>query len=403
MSKKASKKQAVTAASAVVKIKHDPVKLKQLSPHPIGDAKYFGFEPLYEVQPKEFRTSALCKSLNWYTRFFDRKTAKTLMVQYLELSDRHVDAKLVHKVDEADFRITLCWLARLHLRGLILTEDEAVRLEKDIQRLLAIAKLIQQAKVDSPASASNSPNVQERMRAKAAEAGGELEGLLDTYIASGAKANHNLKPIDELSKKNVMAQHISPLVEAWKKKEDEFTEVLKGKDAQLVEGYNRFTRTQMKNLLSFTGTVLSDLNAYISVKKANKAPRKRKVIPVEKIVRRLKHVMVFKDPANKLDLVGVSPVKLHGASEAFVYDTRRRKMHHYVADAYSKALTVKGNTVLGFDTKESEIKMFRKPALQIKEIMGSRPNARKFYKEVRAVSTTPKGRFNAHMIILRCF
>ena len=32
-----------------------------------------------------------------------------------------------------------------------------------------------------------------------------------------------------------------------------------------------------------------------------------------------------------------------------------------------------------------------------------RPNARKFFKEVRAVSTTPKGRFNAHMIILRCF
>ena len=399
MAKKAAKKQAVIAP---VKIKHDPSKIKHLDPHH-GDTKYFGFEPLFETQPTEYRQGKLAKSFNWYGRFFDRKVAKKVMVQYLEFNERHADAKLVNKLDEKEFRITFCWLARMTLRGLDLNADETERLEKVVLRLITAGKLITESKEKEKAEPGMTPNVQERMRAKAAEAGGELEGLLDTYIVSGAKANHNLKPIEELSKKNVMAQHISPLVEAWKKKEDEFTEVLKGKDAQLVEGYNRFTRTQLKNLLSFTGTVLSDLNAYISVKKAAKAPRKRKVIPVEKIVRRLKHVMVFKDPANKLDLVGVSPVKLHGASEAFVYDTKRRKMHHYVADNYSKSLTVKGNTVLGFDTKESEIKMFRKPALQIKEIMGSRPNARKFYKEVRAVSVTPKGRFNAHMIILRCF
>ena len=37
------------------------------------------------------------------------------------------------------------------------------------------------------------------------------------------------------------------------------------------------------------------------------------------------------------------------------------------------------------------------------EIMGSKPAARKFFKDIKAVATTPKGRFNEDMIILKAF
>ena len=66
------------------------------------------------------------------------------------------------------------------------------------------------------------------------------------------------------------------------------------------------------------------------------SPRKKKPVPVEKIVAKLKYLKEFKDPANKLDLVSVHPTKLHGASEAWVYDTAKRKLHHYIADEYSR-------------------------------------------------------------------
>ena len=42
-------------------------------------------------------------------------------------------------------------------------------------------------------------------------------------------------------------------------------------------------------------------------------------------------------------------------------------------------------------------------AKQIKEIMGSKPAARKYFKDIKAVSTTPNGRFNTAMIILKAF
>ena len=163
------------------------------------------------------------------------------------------------------------------------------------------------------------------------------------------------------------------------------------------------TKTQIKNILKFIEQVLGDLNSYISVKKAAKAPRARKAVPVEKQVAKLKYLRTFKDTASKLDLTSIHPTKLHGASEAWVYDTAKRKLHHYVADDYSKTFTVKGNTLLGFDTAQSEVKTLRKPAEQIKEIMGSKPAARKYFKDIKAVSTTPNGRFNEGMIILKAF
>jgi hypothetical protein len=159
----------------------------------------------------------------------------------------------------------------------------------------------------------------------------------------------------------------------------------------------------VRNIIKYIESVLSDLNAYISVKKASKAPRQRKAVPVEKIVAKLKYLKTFKDTPNKLDLVSISPVKLHGACEAWVYDTAKRKLHHYIADDYSKAFTVKGNTLLGFDTAKSEVKTLRKPAEQLKEIMGSKPAARKYFNDIKAVGTSPNGRFNEQMIILKAF
>ena len=162
-------------------------------------------------------------------------------------------------------------------------------------------------------------------------------------------------------------------------------------------------KVKLRNTIKFIEQVLSDLNSYISIKKASKAPRKRKAVPVEKIVSKLKYLKEFKDPLNKLELISVHPTKLHGASEAWVYDTARRKLHHYIADEYSKSFTVKGNTILGFDNNTSEVKTLRKPGEQLKEIMGSKPAARKYFKDIKAVATAPNGRFNENMIILKAF
>ena len=387
-------------ASKIIKAS-DYSQVKTLNPRD-PDTEYLGPEPMFAVQPDEDRRRvALMRSFTWYGRFYGKKDAKEFLSQYLDLRNRPQEAKIMRRIDEKECINTLAWLARMELRGLELSETESNTLQNEIKRLLETVNKPQviEAVVEVPTR----PNIQDILKDKAREAGGELEGLFDEYITSGAGSKHTLRPIDEVAKKNVMPQHISLLTDVWKKKLNEIEEALKGTDSQLVQGYGHLTKTQLKNVVKFIELVISDLNSYISVKKAAKAPRARKAVPVEKIVAKLKYLKTFKDTASKLDLMSISPIKLHGASEAWVYDTAKRKLHHYIADDYSKTFTVKGSTLLGFDTAQSEVKTLRKPSEQLKEVMGSKPAARKYFKDIKAVSTTPNGRFNDAMIILKAF
>jgi hypothetical protein len=391
---------------------NDSTLIKALNPKDT-DTKYTGDEPFFAIQPdSESRTSALARAFTWYNRFYGRKDAKDLLIQYLEQNDRKADAKLIAKAPESEILSTYGWLARMTLRGLETNEHEELSLQNEINRLIVCVHkpetifrsgLVPQEVVEEEKVEVNRPNVQEIMREKARDAAGEISGLFDEYILAGAKGTLPGKPIDMLAKYNILPQHIPIILQVWKKELNELEEVLEGKDEQLVEGYSQFGKVQIKNIIKAIETVISDLNSYITVKKATKTPRKRKAVPVEKIVSKLKYLKEFKDDTAKLDLVSVHPTKLHGASEAWVYDTARRKLHHYIADEYSKTLTVKGNTLLGFDATNSEVKTLRKPAEQLKEIMGSKPAARKFFKDIKATSTVPNGRFNENMIILKSF
>lgn len=388
----------------------DTTSVRALDPKD-PDTTYLGTEPLFAMQPEpELRNIAINRALNWYSKFFGKKDAKNMLIQFLELNDKKNELKVIKKVNESDVNTSIIWLTRMNLRGLNLSEVEQLRVNNEIKRLVNIVEK-PEVKTSQTSIVKDTEekqtviraNVQEIMKEKAREAGGELEGLFDEFILLGCPTKHNFKPIEEVAKKNILPQHISILTEAWRSKLEEFNNVLNATDEQLVEGYSNFTKAQVKNIIKFIDLVLTDLNGYINVKKASKTPRVRKAVPVEKQVSKLKYLKEFKDPAQKLDLVSLHPVKLHGASEAWVYDCAKRKLHHYVADEYSKTFTVKGNTLVGFDNNKSEVKLLRKPNEQIKEIMGSKPAARKFFDSIKAVSTQPNGRFNDSMIILKAF
>lgn len=385
----------------------DHSQVKALNPKN-PDTKYMGDEPLYVIQPAaESRISALSNGFSWYNWFYGKKDAKELMCQFLDFSGRTQEAKTMRKVADGEFVNTYCWLARMKLRGLETTEVEEAKLENEISRLLRTHTAPEEKEVSATGGAKKEvvvevarPNIQDILRDKAKDAAGELEGVFDEFVTEGKTKT---KTMDLVARFNVMPQHIGLITEVWKRKQTEFADLQEGKDKQLVEGYSHLTKIQVRNTVKFIDQVLTDLNAYISVKKAAKAPRQRKAVPVEKIVARLKYCKGHKDVTAKLDLVSTHPTKLHGAAEAWIYDHAKRKVTHFVSDEYSKTFTVKGNTLLGFDTNKSETKTLRKPAEQLKEIMGSKPAARKFFNEIKAVSTTPNGRFNENMIILRAF
>ena len=372
-------------------------EIKPLNPRD-ADAKYFGPEP--EFNSDNINKLNLGEALTWYHHFYDKKDAKEFIAQYLDFTGKIVEAKALRRVSDSNVTTTYGFVARCVLRGYN-DENTINKLSSEIERLLTEDKEEVVAEEVTTTTVVIKPNIQDRMREKALEAGGELEGQWDEYFLGGCKKESNINPVSVLTQHNVLPQHINILTSAWQRKLDEYTELQIGKDEQLNEAYSYLGKVQVRNIIGVIDKVISDLNSYVNIKKAGRKPRAKKPVPVEKIVRSLKYLKTFK--LDKLELVSVPPTKLHNCSEAWVYDTKKRKLHHYVADDYAKSLTVKGNSVLGFCTKQSEVKTLRKPETQIKEVMGSKPAARKYFKDIKAVSVSPNGRFNADMIILKAF
>lgn len=247
-------------------------------------------------------------------------------------------------------------------------------------------------------------NIQEVMREKADEALSDVEALFDEFINAGCPKDFNVdkKVVGALSARNVLPQHMANAIKRYQRLLDEYLELQAGKCDQLKEAYSNYSKMQIRYTIKFIEDVIGEMNGYISLKQAAKKPRAKKAVPVEKVVSKLKHCKNFKDDALKLELVGLSPVKLHEATEAFVYDTAKRKIIWLVADDYSKCLVVKGNSVIGFDKKKSMSKTVRKPNEFLKAFMSaSRPATRKAVNDIKAVAAIPNGRFNENMVILK--
>jgi hypothetical protein len=384
----------------------DVVIAPELNPRDT-DVKYVGPEPQFLVQPSiETRTVVLVQSLNWYSRFFDRKTSKELILEFAQ--SRGVTAseiKRLRSVHEREYNISLGWIARMGMRGLVLTEQELAKIGDHLKSLLERSSKIEETvEVPEEKPVSNRPNVQEIMRDKTREAAGEIEGLFDSYLLEGNPQPADVNVVGLLTERNILPQHTHIIVDMWKRRRAEFEEVQDGKDADLKEGYSQYGKVAIRNLIKFCDAVLAGVASYISVKKTTAKPRKRKVVPVEKLVSKVKYQKQFKDDAAKIDLVSIHPSKIVGATEVWAYDTAKRKIHYYVADSHVGTLSVKGATIMGFDSTQSGMKTLRKPGDQLKKLIGAgKPAARKFFKDITAVQAQVKGRTNENLIILKAY
>lgn len=379
-----------------MKVATKPAKtIKLLNPRS-GDTGVMGNEPTWEVQPTDNRTSRMSKAFSWYNYFYGKKDARDMVVAYLEAHGRKNDVRLLKGVSDSEIRLTTGWLCRMTMVGLELTDHEQLKLENLLTEMLT-AK--QQAVVeDSTEPVVARVTIQDRLREKLSECAGEIDGLFDEFIANGAKMTADYKPIMLIRGLNVAPQMVSTLADIWKNKQAEFEAVVAGKDSQLVEGYSYLSKIQMRGVLKFCEAVINDCGAYVQIKKVERKPRKARAVPPEKKAAKFKLCAEFAE----LKLKSLPAAQLVDKSEAWLYDTKKRKLIHVVADEYAKVFTVKNNAVIGFSTVETQQKTLRKPAEQLKLILaGGKPAARKAYKDIKATETAWNGRGSENLVVLR--
>ena len=373
-------------------------EIKRLNPKG-AETKYIGFEPEWKIQPDETnRVSKLANAFHWYNYHYGKKDAKEMLCHYLEHNGRKADAKVMRGVPDSQIRLTPAWVCRMTLIGLVLNDHEQEIINEQILAMLKAKQEVKKAQAEVDAdNAVAKLTIQDHLREKISECCGEMEAMFDDFIVAGAKMSADFKPISLMRGMNISPNMIGTVSRVWELRLAEFNEVLEGVDDQLVEGYSHLTKLQLRNCVKFCETVINDCNSYVQLKKVERKPRAKKAVSPEKLTRKFKFLKEF----DELKLKSEPVTKLVGASEAWLYDTAKRKLIHVMADTHIGTFTVKGSAVVAFDVQQTVQKTLRKPAEQIKLITSvGKPAARKAFAGINATEIKWNGCGNDNLIIL---
>lgn len=162
----------------------------------------------------------------------------------------------------------------------------------------------------------------------------------------------------------------------------------------LAEAYSHIPKKTIKRVIKF-------LEEVYEMSGVTKAERKRK--SKEKLPAVLVKSFQFLNNDDSLKIKSITPEKIIGANEVWLFDTEKRKLIRYKANDGDN-LTVKGTTILNWSFEKSSQKTVRKPEEIVEGIKnGSKSEINKIFSAIKAVDMEVKGRTNKNILILRSF
>ena len=343
----------------------------------------YGHEPKFD---RELSKIELMATLNWYTQNKDTRDAVKYANDYFRKNYK-LNVENVIK----EYPTTFGFVCRILNNGGIINEKDNTWFNETILKIkndLANYK-VEVVVDDKPVM----PNIQDRIKEKASECIGELEGLLDEYILS--KFTSNPKPYGVMHTLNIKGVHTNRILEHWKRIRAEYDTVLTTEDELIKEGYSNFSKTEIKKIVGFCDLIITDCMKVVDEANKSRKPRQRKQKTPEQLVSKLKYL--DKHEA----LVSENSKDIIGAIQLWVYNTKSRKLGCYNADDAS-GLSVKGSSIIGFNESKSTQKKLRKPEVTLPEILkGGKVYLRTALDDIKAVPATLNGRLNTDTILLR--
>jgi hypothetical protein len=229
---------------------------------------------------------------------------------------------------------------------------------------------------------------------KISEIAGDLEGAIDEVVIS--KFNTMPSPF-AIMQDRAKGMHANKLVDIFKKRRSEFDDVLNTKDADVREGYSNFTKPQLKKLVAYCDTIITDAMKIAGEAKINRKPRKRKAKTPDQLVSKVQYCEKFDD----LKLVSIKPKDIIGAMQLWVFNTKTRKLGVYHADD-AGGFSVKGTTITNYTESKSISKTVRKPDQTLPELLKAGKIAlRNVLAGIATKESLLNGRINSDIVLLR--
>lgn len=353
-----------------------------------------GAEPIYTNVEGKSEQSVLIGAFNWYNYNCSKKEAKEFVLDYLKFVGRSKNEILaIRSVSESKINLQFGWLARMLCLGFVPSDKTKQFVASKYKELLTIAnndlKTTKVVTEDAP-----KVNIQDRIREKANEESGEIEGLIDDFVLGGCK-----NPMDMESyfrSRNLSSVVMTKICNTFIERGKEIEEALTSDCPQLKEGYSNFTKPELRRFKEFLDSIVVAANSRANVKPTRKK-RKVKEKPATVLVAKMNYAKDFAE----LGLVSVAPEKVIGALQVWTYNTKTKLLGVYNADN-AKGLSVKGSTFQNFNEQTSIGKRLRKPAVTIKELMeAGKVKIKKILPDLSTKESNLTGRMNSDTIILR--
>ena len=269
------------------------------------------------------------------------------------------------------------------------------------------------------------PSIQERIASRVNEILDPVEVWLDRYNNNPDRFNpETLKLVPLFKKEKVGGVHARKIQERFEEPYKEFKELLDlrkknlkfkelddeedfdSDDRQLLEAYEDVSDETIKKGIQAYDNIFEACDYMISIANANRKPRKKKEKSPEQLVAK----MQYKKEDTKLELKSIDPAEIIYAEELWVYNTKTRKLGHYVARTLDPrglnrpgtGLMVKGTSIKGFNEEASVQKTLRKPEKQLEEFTNSGPKkVLEFYDAIKTMGIKLNGRINTEVLLLR--
>jgi hypothetical protein len=338
-----------------------------------------GDEP--ETSAFEYQLS-LIKCLNWYNISVDAKQVRVYLNDYLISTERKKLIPILNRVSDFDIR-TLGLLCRLKMRGQYLEELHELSIENRIAILVN-----SESTIPRQDTAIKKPKIDKNYELSLVYSEA-FEEAIDDFVKN-KKTKFN--PSDYLKSKEVESSVSKKIGEYYATMLSELIE--SQTDEDLKEGYSNFTTAQLKKFIAFIESIVNACLQRVQSAKVKK-PKTVKAVPTIKLVSKLKYLKEFVE----LGLKSIQPTSIVTSSEVWTYNTKYRKLAIYKSEKGSK-LTVKGTSILGFDTALSKQVMLRKPDEFFKNNPIAKLALMNGMKELKTKPLTPNGRINEDTILL---
>jgi hypothetical protein len=360
------------------------------------DDKYLGHEPTWNNTTTEVTEPQLRTAYNWYNYNTDTKDHRQFLEEYLELNRTPKNRKSAILAVE-DWRITtvIGATARMQTMGLDLGAQRMKGFTKRLDELERLGK----TRLEERKAQQNKPviDLQARVRAVAANYIAELEEKIDEFTEAGCTNKTEFVPYDFYRAKDMKPIYSQHIIDHYTPLSNELQEAVNSKDPDLLEAYRLYSKKQLKNFSAFVDTIIEDAKKLASNKRKAKTPRKKREKSTDQILKRLKYQK--EEPSLKIS--SISPDKILGASEIWLFNTKYNVLQHYVAIDRG-GITVKGTTLQNFDEKTSFCKKIRKPEEVLSKIVSGGPKAViKLFEAIKTKQSPCNGRVNEATVILR--